>query len=515
MKKNLTFLIGLLCFQLNGQSLLDAHRYSLSTTQGSARFAAMGGAFGAVGGDFSAIEVNPASSAIFGFSEVGFSVNALQLNNTAQYFNATEEDKNNDLSIGQGGVVLILNENTGSDWSKLSFAFTINQTGNFDQSYRITGINPHRGIDQYFLFHASGQRRGDISQLDGETFNQAYIGVGENSGYPGQQALFGYEAFVINPIPFAGTTNSNDPDIRSYSSNTQAGPNGYTHEYNTITSGQSNKYNINLSTVYQDKLYLGVNINLFNIEYAETINFYEYGYGPQSGLSELNFNNELITLGTGNSFQIGAIYKVNSSLRLGLSFESPTYYRLSDQVRQSLHTTVNTPDGEIAIDLNPLGEGIETVFPSYRFNAPGNIRASLAYIIKDIGLFSFDYSIKSNDRAKFLPKDDAFFIDLNNQIEASFQANHRMQIGGEIRLNPQISLRAGYSTESASMVAFDNSQTIMSGGFGYNFGASNLDVALQLQDLAAQQALFPNGLTDTVNLNQDNLNLIFTYRLKL
>lgn len=515
MKKNLIFLISLLCVQINGQSIADAQRYSANATQGSARFSAMGGAFGAVGGDFSAIEINPAGSSIFGFSEVSFSLNSIQLKNTAEYFNTSEEDKGNDLSLGQGGLILVLNEETGSDWSKFSFAFTFNKTANFDNRYGVTGSNPNRGVDQYFLFFAQGKRLDQISRLDDETFNQAYIEVGEYNGYPAQQALFGYEGFVINPIPPLGTTDPTNPNIESYSSNTQVGTNGYTHEYNRSTSGRVNKYHINLSSVYQNKLYLGININFLNVEYTESVNFYEYGYGPLSGLSEINFRNELITLGTGNSFQIGAIYKVNNNLRLGLSLESPTYYSLSDQIRQSLNTRIRSQNGDLTTNLNPLEQGIETVFPDYQFNAPGSVRGSLAYIIKDIGLISFDYSIKSHDRAKFVPKEDEFFIYLNNQIEENFQANHRLQIGGEFRLNPQISLRGGYSSESASIIAFDNSQSIISGGLGFNFGASNLDVAFQLQDLSTEQALFTNGLTDTVRLNQDNLNLIFTYRLKL
>ena len=267
--------------------------------------------------------------------------------------------------------------------------------------------------------------------------------------------------------------------------------------------------------MYQNKLYLGFNFNIFNVEYTEAVNFYEYGYGPQSGLSELNFRNELITLGTANSLQIGAIYKVNNNFRLGLSLESPTYYRLSDQIRQALNTRVRTQNGDTEINLSPLDQGIETVFPTYQFNSPGSVRGSLAYIIKDIGLISLDYSVRSHDSAKFTPKDDELFLSLNNQIEDNFQANQRLQIGGEFRLNPQISLRAGFQSESSSQVDFDNSQTIISGGLGYNFGASNLDIAVQLQDLSSQQALFTNGLTDTVRLNQDNLNLTFTYRLKL
>ena len=242
---------------------------------------------------------------------------------------------------------------------------------------------------------------------------------------------------------FSGSTDTTDPSIQSYRTNTQAGANGYTHEYNKSTTGRVNKYNINLSSLYLDKLYLGVNINFLNVEYTERVNFYEYGYGPQSGINELNFRNELITLGTGSSFQIGAIYKVNNQLRMGLSLESPTYYRLSDRVRQALNTSVVTQNSDVDINLNPLDQGIETVFPEYQFNAPGSIRGSLAYIVKDIGLISLDYSVRSHDSARFTPVDDDLFRSLNNQIEENFQASQRLQIGGEFKIKPTNKLTWG------------------------------------------------------------------------
>lgn len=517
MKKNFIFLIGFLCAQLNAQSLNDALRYSTTNSQGSARYTAMGGAFGAVGGDFSAIEINPAASSIFSFSEAGLTLNSIRLENSARYFNGTSIDKGNDLSLSQAGIVLILNEETGGDWSKLSFGFNYSKNANFDNSYGVTGVNPSRGLDRYFLDFAQGRRLEDMSQLGNETFNEAYIEIGNTDGlgYPAQQGLFGYEGFVINPIPLAGTNDPTNPDIRDYQSNTQAGPNGYTHEYNKTSSGRTNKYNINFSSVFQDKLYLGLSINTLNVEYSEVTRFYEYGYGPQSGVSELAFQNELITTGTGNSFQLGAIYKVTSALRLGLSLETPTYYRLADQVRQSLTSTIRSENGEDVLNLSPLSAGKETVFPGYQLNTPGNIRGSFAYIIRDIGLISLDYSIKANDRTTFTPSDDIFLNSLNNQIEEEFQASQRLQIGGEFRLNPQISLRAGYQSESSSQLVFDNSQQVVSGGLGLNFGASNLDIAFQLQDFRFEQALFNNGLTDAVQLQQDNFNLIFTYRIKL
>ncbi len=157
MKKNFIFLLGILCVQLNAQSLADALRYSTTNTQGSARFTAMGGAFGAVGGDLSAIEINPAASSIFSFSEVGLSLNSIQLENTTRYFNGTAVDKGNDISLGQAGIVLVLNEDTGGNWSKLSFGFNFTKNTNFDNNYGVTGVNPNRGLDRYFLFYAQNR----------------------------------------------------------------------------------------------------------------------------------------------------------------------------------------------------------------------------------------------------------------------------------------------------------------------------------------------------------------------
>ena len=175
MKKNLIFLLGLLFSQLSAQTLLDAERFSNSTIQGSARFTAMGGAFGAVGGDFSAIEINPAASSIFSFSEVGVSLNSIQLKNSTSYFNGTEEDNGNDLALNQAGIVLVLNEEAGGSWSKVSFGFNYNKTANYDNNFGVVGANPNRGLDRYFLFYAQGQYLDDISRLEGESFNEAYI----------------------------------------------------------------------------------------------------------------------------------------------------------------------------------------------------------------------------------------------------------------------------------------------------------------------------------------------------
>ena len=88
-------------------------------------------------------------------------------------------------------------------------------------------------------------------------------------------------------------------------------------------------------------------------------------------------------------------------------------------------------------------------------------------------------------------------------------------MGGEYRLNPFLSLRAGYWAEDASKVFTSNTREIISAGAGFNFGASNLDVAFQIRNAADAQAIFSNGLNDSIVLNRDDVNLVFTYRVKL
>lgn len=66
MKKYITlFLLGLTVTTIQSQDITDAIRFSQDNLNGTARFRAMSGAFGALGGDFSSLNVNPAGSEIF------------------------------------------------------------------------------------------------------------------------------------------------------------------------------------------------------------------------------------------------------------------------------------------------------------------------------------------------------------------------------------------------------------------------------------------------------------------
>jgi len=86
MKRYLTFIVLFACAITTAQNINDVLRYSQENLQGTARFQGMGGAFGALGGDLSALNVNPAGSAVFNNSLLTFSGTHYEMDNLSNYF---------------------------------------------------------------------------------------------------------------------------------------------------------------------------------------------------------------------------------------------------------------------------------------------------------------------------------------------------------------------------------------------------------------------------------------------
>ena len=78
------------------QNYTDALRYSTEELTGTARFKAMSGAFGALGGDPSAININPAGSAIFNASEISFSLNNNSQKRDINFLDRSDKKNNNE-----------------------------------------------------------------------------------------------------------------------------------------------------------------------------------------------------------------------------------------------------------------------------------------------------------------------------------------------------------------------------------------------------------------------------------
>ena len=89
------------------QTYEDVLRYNSFNHEGTSRFNSMGGAFGALGGDLSAISINPASSSVFLDSEIGITLKYKNQKITNNLNNSNSNSKNDLFSYGGSGVVLV------------------------------------------------------------------------------------------------------------------------------------------------------------------------------------------------------------------------------------------------------------------------------------------------------------------------------------------------------------------------------------------------------------------------
>jgi len=107
MKKHLTFIAAFLCIMANAQNINDVLRYSKENLQGTARFQAMGGAFGALGGDLSALNVNPAGAAVFNNSLLTLSGTYYNNTNDTRYFGSFNTNTFSNTDLSQVGGVFV------------------------------------------------------------------------------------------------------------------------------------------------------------------------------------------------------------------------------------------------------------------------------------------------------------------------------------------------------------------------------------------------------------------------
>ncbi|QGK72633.1 OmpP1/FadL family transporter [Flavobacterium sp. SLB02] len=499
MKKILFLLItGLTVSVSHSQEVSDAIRYAQDNLTGTARFRAMSGAFGAVGGDLSSISVNPAGSAVFLNNQTGITFSNQNIKNNSNYFGTQTSDKENSFILNQAGAVFVFNDhNPSNNWKKIAIGANYENTNNFNNSVFSAGTNPTNSIDKYFLAFANGIPLKDVTQID---YRDQF--------YDEQQAAFGYYGKVIIPA------NPGDINGTQYLSNVPAGGKYY-QENGFQTSGYNSKLSFNIATSYKDRIYLGANLNVHITDYRKTSSFFEKNDNPlqpTETISDLTFNNDLYTYGNGFSFQLGAIAKVTESFRLGLAYESNTWYELYDELSQSLYTTTDVIGGQTKYyNDNP---NIVNIYESYTLQTPGKTTFSAAYVFGKSGLISVDYSIKDYSNSKFKPTSDTRFRGLNNDISNQLTTAGELRVGAEYKIK-QLSLRGGYRFEGSP---YKNGTTIgdlnsYSGGLGYNFGGTRVDLAYSYLERKSNQGFFATGFTDGANitskLNNVSLTLLF------
>lgn len=500
MKRISTFILLWVCAVGSSQTINDVLRISLEEIQGTARFQAMSGAFGALGGELSAMSLNPAGSAVFNNSQ--FSVTGSNYNrDNGALFNGTYTGTDyNSFKLNQAGGVFVFKNAGGSPWKKLALGTNYDLVKNFNNDFLIRGNTPV-GIDQYFLTYAQGVPLGPLRVRDGEFIEDAYLDIGSSLGFADQQAFLGFQAGYIDPVE-----PDNDNNTQYFSN---ASYNNVSQEYLQTSRGFNSKFTLNFSGQYEDFLYLGASMNFHSILYERFTYITDSGFDASSAIQSASFDNFLRTQGGGFSFGLGAIAKVGEMVRLGASYQSPTWYDLTDDFSQRVNTDFPDKNPDIIF----IDFGIVNLFQGYTVNTPAKYMGSLAFIFGKQGLLSFDYGYQNMANAELRPTSDPSFNSENNFISNQLGGVSTFRLGGEYRIKA-LSLRGGYRFEQSPYRNSGNWGDLQgySGGIGFNWGPNRLDFAYSRTEQDVSQPIFELDLS-TSAINQLNQYFTFSYTL--
>jgi len=474
----------------------DAVRFSQDNLTGTARFRAMSGAFGALGGDLSSLNINPAGSAVFNYNSASATLTSYNVNNSSRYFGNTVKENDNSLDLNQIGVVFVFN-NTKENavWNKFALAINYEKTNNFDNNLFTAGTGAGSNMQRYFGRYLQNRLPGEGPVSVGRLENNYF----ENLSFVDQQAYLGYYGFIFNP------ETPDDASNTAYISNV---PGGNIYKENALVStGYNGKISFNIAGQLKERFYLGMNLNVHFADYLQTTSYYE-SY-PASGTANLRwaeFNNERYTYGGGFSLNIGGIAKITEALRAGLAYESPTWFRLQDEIKQNLISNV---EGDI-IRTDP---GVIMVMDDYTIQTPAKYTGSLAYVFGRGGLISVDYAMKDHSSTKFRGNR---YNALNDELGSTLDWAGELRIGAEYRIK-NVSLRGGYRYEQSP---YKNGRTIsdlngFSGGLGFAFNNSRLDLAYSWYQRYMDAPLLTSGLSDASRVNNINNNISLSYTIDL
>jgi hypothetical protein len=482
--KRIYFCFFILIFSTfsNGQSIDEVLNLIRDNSVGTARYQSMGGAFGALGGDLSAMNINPASSSVFNDNQYGFTIAVEKKSNKSIFFNNSVNQNDNKFSISQGGGVWLFKNSADGKINKIAFGFNAQTNSSFNNSILIKGRNLSSSIDKYFINNSEGLSLTDLSVGNDENVSGVYKYLGEYYGNSAQHAFLAFQSYLIDY----------DQNTNTFFSNAKYN-NGVDQKHLRDSKGVNSKYNFNISLQVKDDFYFGLNINTHDILIENHTVHNETNFDSDSAIKSIKYENSLITQGEGFSIQLGAIAKFKS-MRFGLSYQSPTWYTLIDETFQFIEVN--------SIDLNGVNyrdivdPRVINVYPKYNLRTPSNITTSAAFIFGKKGLFSIDIISRDYSKVKLKPNNE--FLNLNKDFNTNLSNSIDVKLGSEYRIN-NLSLRGGYTKIGSP---YPNSQIMknsysQSFGLGYDFGDTLINFSYQSLNSEKNNQLFDSGLTDS------------------
>lgn len=454
MKKLLTTIIIMttLLLSTSAQTAVDALRYSRLFIGGTARYMAMGGAYGAVGADFTVLSTNPAGIGLYRSSEFTITPSIYSGGTESAYMGNLYNDYRANFNLGNAGLIFTRafpSSEKQAGWRNIQFGLGINRLQDFNNRMYISGFNTDNSLLDVYSTYATDnsipfdQIEDDLDYMYAYDLNPAwwtYLMDLDGSGSPSS---------YVNPVLNPGT-------------------------YQTLqyqSWGSMNEFVFTMGGNFNDILYLGGTFSIPWIRYFEEASYSEEYTDPGNDISRMYRITELETKGSGFNFKFGVLVRPVDWLRIGGAIHTPTFYNnMKDYNRVYMSSEFKTLDTAGYSSYNK-----DNVWSKYyELTTPLKAMGNIAFIIAPHGLISADYEYIDYSNARFNRTPSW----VNEDIQTGYKSTHNIRIGTEWRYNI-FSFRAGYAYYASpySNGINDGSLRSYSGGIGMKFDKFFIDMA--------------------------------------
>ena len=481
MKKTvISIFLGLSAICGYAQTAYDALLFSENNYEGTARTMAMGNAFTALGGDLGSIGINPAGSAVAGYSQITLTPSLTFSASTTQgvspysdghlpYFERQMKSRITDFGMPNIGFTVSHDTHRSSGIKNFTFGFVVNKTAGWNEDVYAAGTNSTTSFMGSMAYDAT------ISGLTGTD-----LGAAAAFDRMPWKPVVGYQSGMISTFggyddQFVGASEV----IYDNGDVALGGP--LNQSYGRRVDGGKYDYLINMGANISDFIYIGANLGISSLDYTYNEYFKETAVDPSdfeialSGgetiyFDEMRYKYSYSASGTGYYGKIGVIVTPGGGFRIGAAIQTPTVNTITEEWQQSGETSYT--DGKYdASSSSPYGRG------SYRMVSPSRVNLGIAYALGQLGVISADYEVSdySQMRYKSSDYDRDYFESVNEEIMENFRASHMLRLGLEAKPLPELAVRAGYSMATSPERCIECSSDIpairnqnVSFGLGYS-----------------------------------------------
>lgn len=477
--------------------------FSRTQPAGSARIMGMGGAQTSLGGDYSLALSNPAGLGMFNKSEFSISPGFNSANISSSYLGNSVDDKKTNLHIPGFGLILQTEQNGRNGFLSGTFGVTYSRVNNFNQNFKYEGTNQNNSIIDNFIensfqinpnrfdYNYTPSYENEYNTLEGLAYNNYLI-----DGFQDQNGNWLYTSPLIT---------FNDPnDIRRVFQNESI-----------ETTGAQNQWSFSYGANFSDKIFIGAGIGFTTLKYGvkksySESNFYfdlDPNYEP---LDNLNLIEEVTINGSGINGTLGIIARPFDQLQVGVSYTSPTLYKLTDTYSATMSTSWNDFDffGDGSIILNDESEYTDEIISEYDLRTPSKLNVGASFFFEKYGFLSADIQVVNYSGAKYTSSTSGVAYDSDNdQIKSLYQSTVNYRIGGEFRYE-SYRARAGFSYMPDPFRTEQNGVsrqiTSVSGGLGYRAKKFYLDAAVVFTQGQSSYRPYSVNSSDSPLVNLDS-----------